>query len=322
MVGLGAPLLAQGTVTGTVVDAVSARPLIGAIVTLRVQGGPRVVRTDETGSFTFIRVPPGTHELGAQRLGYDPVRRSVDVGSDPVEITMTMARIAQLDTVRVRAAKQAIYGVVGTAAKLDPIPHATIQIIGTGIGRLKVDSTGHFFAEIRVPGVYMVRAKAEGFAATTVSVTVPPNDGVEVAMLLDPSSGQSNVLEHAFADFQDRMIRLRPNRSTLVPRKELLRYGDAPMLNAIMTSPSFVKKTLRFGTYACVFVDGRPKPGVSIQNFDAADVEMVEVYGEGGDASGTLTRAWPPNAPCGDTGLGPMSKGPDLVRYVSIWLKH
>jgi hypothetical protein len=315
-------VLGQGSIGGVVTDAVSNRPLIGAIVTLRVPAGPRVTRTDETGAFVFARVPFGTHSLAVQRLGYDPVQRTVDAGSEPATVSIAMSRIAQLDTIRVRAAKQAIYGVVGTAAKLEPIRHATVQIIGTGFSRLRVDSTGHFFAEIRTPGVYMVRANAKGYSSGTVAVTVPLNDGVEVAMLLDTTSGADHVLAHAFADFQDRMIRVRPGTSVLVSRTELTRQGNPQMLFAIKSSPSFVKKALRFTDTACLFVDGRARPGVSLESVEPEEVEVVEVYGQGGDASGTLGRAWPGNAPCGYTGNARVHPGKDVVKWVSIWLKH
>jgi hypothetical protein len=321
LLALAPPLLAQGAVSGTVTDAVSGRPLIGAIVTLRLNTGARVTRTDETGAFAFGRVAAGSYTLATQRLGYDPVTRSVEVAGEPVTVAIAMSRIAQLDTVRVRAARQAIYGVVGTSAKLEPIRHATIQIIGTGFSRLRVDSTGHFFAEIRTPGVYMVRANASGYASGTVSVTVPPNDGVEVAMLLDTTSGADHVLAHAFADFQERVIRQRPMGSAMVGRVELTRYGDGNLTTAIMRSPSFAKKALRFTSEACLFVDGRPRPGVSLQAIDPADVEIVEVYSSG-DASGTLLRAWPKGMACGDTGMPRASGNKELIRWVTVWLKH
>jgi hypothetical protein len=319
---IASPLLAQGSVGGVVRDAVSNRPLIGAIVTLRVPGGPRVTRTDEDGVFVFARVPFGTHGLGVQRLGYDPAQRTVDVGSDPVDVSIAMARIAQLDTIRVRAAKQAIYGVVGTAATLEPIRHATIQIIGTGFSRLRVDSTGHFFAEIRTPGVYLVRANASGYSSGTVSVTVPLNDGVEVAMLLDTTSGADHVLAHAFADFQERVIRLRPMGSAMVGRGELTRYDDDNLTTAIMRSPSFAKKALRFTDEACLFVDGRPRPGVSLQAIDPLDVEIVEVYTNYGDASLTLTNRWPRGMACGATGMPKASGNKELIKWVTVWLKR
>ena len=50
---------------------------------------------------------------------------------------------------------------------------------------------------IKTIGSYFLRARAKGFQAQTISVIVSPNDGVEVAMLLDTLEGK----KVASADF-------------------------------------------------------------------------------------------------------------------------
>jgi len=312
----------QATLTGVVSDAVSARPLIGAIVALRAPSGARSTRTDETGAFVFARVPRGTYSLSVQRLGYEPVLRTIEVAFENEPLLISLTRITVLDTLRVRAARQAIYGAVGTARDLKPLAHATVQVIGaSGVGKITVDSSGHFFVPIRTPGAYLIRASASAYEANTVSVTVPPNDGVEVALLLDTATATSNRLEIAFADFQERVNRRRLF-AAIIPRKELLRNGDTDMLTAIRSSPSFIAKNLRFSQTACVFVDGRARVGVSLQYLDPQAVEVVEVYSRSGEASGTLERSWPPGQPCGDTGMTRVASGSDIVVWVSFWLKH
>ena len=319
------PLRAQepAALQGTARDAATQRPLHGAIITLRPQQGPaRVTRTDETGGFAFSRVAPGPYSLGVQRLGYEPWLRQLEVTDGIAPVIVTMARMQQLDTVRVRAARQAIYGAVARARDMQPLTDAYVQVFGTSATtRVKVDSSGHFFIPIRTPGPYVVRATARHYAANTVSVTVPPNDGSEVAMLLDTASAANNRLEMAFSDFRDRMIRQRQG-STIVPRTEVLRNAGADLLTALQMSPSFVRKNLRFGETACLFVDGRPRAGVSIKAVDPASVEAVEVYSASGEASGTLARTWPRGMPCGDTGIGRTAPGTDLVRWVSVWTRQ
>jgi hypothetical protein len=141
-----------------------------------------------------------------------------------------------------------------------------------------------------------------------------------VVLLLDAATGVANRLEHAYADFRERMLRRGPN-SVFITRSELLQYGDVDMLSAIMRSPSFVKRVLRFDRSACVLVDGRPRPGLSVSNLIPDEVEAVEVYST--DPSGTLRRAWPPATPCAPTGMpGTIRPGRDVVQWVSVWLRQ
>jgi hypothetical protein len=311
----------QAAVLGIVRDTTSTRPLIGAVVTLRGDNAQRTTRTDERGEFAIYRVPFGTYTVTVQRLGYEPAQRAITVVTDLEPLAFALSRVTQLDTVRVRAARQAIYGFVGTFAH-HPIAGSAVQLYGASFAKTRTDSNGRFFLELKTPGVYLVRARASGYSASAVSVTLPPNDGVEVALVLDSASGSANRLEHAFADFNDRMIRVRPTSSALIGRKELTSQGNSEMLFAIKSSPSFARKVFRFTDTACLFVDGLPRPGESLSSVEPEDVEVVEVYTARGDASGTLMRAWPAGQPCGPTGSTWVAPGTDIVKYVSIWLKH
>ena len=104
---------AQGTVTGTVVDAATAEPLVGATVVLEpiptgvvpaTWGGPGFLRatlarvTDESGTYLFEGLSPGTYRLLARRLGYraqvveielrhaTPMRVSVGLEVNPIRL--------------------------------------------------------------------------------------------------------------------------------------------------------------------------------------------------------------------------------------------
>jgi hypothetical protein len=68
----------MAAISGIVTDAVTRRPLAGAVVTLsRIEGGdplPRMV-TDARGRFVFRSLPPATnYYLQARRFGYAPTR--------------------------------------------------------------------------------------------------------------------------------------------------------------------------------------------------------------------------------------------------------
>jgi hypothetical protein len=308
------------TVSGIVRDSVSARPLPGAVVTLEILTGARTTRTDETGAFAFSKVPVGSYKLIVRRLGFEPASQTIDANADTPPIVVAMNRVATLDTVRVHASAQGIYGVVGTARDLRPLPAAKLKIIGGS--SVPVDSTGHFFQPINAAGTVIIRAEAEGYEPQVMSLVVRPNEGVEVALLLDSATTPaSHMLAGAFADFGTRLM-VRRNSSAIIPRSELLRDSDRQLVSAMRRAPSFNRAALRFGQFACVFVDGQPRPGVSIDAFDPAEIEAVETYTRTSEASGSLAKRWPRGFPCADTGVPQVSAGADVVYWVVIWLKQ
>ena len=315
-------LAQQGiTVSGHVRDSITNQPLAGAIVSLRAGSDTRSTRTDEVGAFQFSKVDATRYTVVARRLGYEPATTIVEAGPSTEPVTILMTRVAWLDTVRVRATRQGIYGAVGRSHDLKPLPTASVDIFGIA-RQVRVDSLGHFYIPVKTPGAYMMRATAPGFDAQTMSVTVQRDEGSEVALLLDSATGPaSHMLEAAFADFHDRML-VRRRTSAVIPRSELTRDGDPQLLGAIRRSPSFLKVVMRFGESACVFIDGQPRPGVSVNALDPSDIEAVEAYAAGAEASGTLSRRWPHGFPCAPTGGPAVSPGSDVVHWVVIWTKR
>jgi hypothetical protein len=317
------PVRAQQPVVlkGKVLDSVSGRPLAGAIVGLGPNGSARTTRTDDAGEFAFSKVAPGSYSLTVKRLGYEPRTRAIDVHAGMDSVLIAILRVSTLDTIRIRATNQGIYGAVGTADSLRPLPSATVQVIGAS-GKLPVDSTGHFYIPIKAPGAYMVRAMSPGYGTQTMSVTVRRDEGVEIALLLDSATTpESNRWEGAYADMADRMI-ARRNSSAIVSASELRETGYAGLADALRRSPSFNKAVLRIGGTACVFVDGQPKPGFSLDAFDATQVEAIEAYTASSEGTGNLARRWPRGFPCAPTGENTTAGGRDAIRWIVIWLKR
>ena len=325
------PLHAQipRVLSGTVREVVTGRPLIGALVNLIANGDARTTRTDAAGSFAFRNLPDGMYQLSVRQVGYEAQTKAVRV-VDGVELNFELTRL-ELDTLRVRSRQQRIYGSVATAERLQPLINATVQILGTSTGQTKTDSAGHFSYDVQSPGAYLVRGKTEGRGVATLSVTVGKGAGVEVALLLDSfPSPNANMLEMAFADSRERMLR-RGLSSAFIPRSVLLATKRPSLLSALLASGAALNG-LRLTDFACVFVDGLPKPGFSANNVDPADVEAVEAYSITGDRSGNLSARWPRGAECGDTGY-PRASAPrsgsrgrsapsDIANFIVIWLRH
>jgi len=319
------------TVRGTVTDAATGRPVIGAIVRLGPVGAERSTRSDASGAFVIANMPVGVYPFDVRRIGYEVSRHMLDVTTYITPLAVQLTRLATLDTVQVRAAKQGLFGVVATATDLRPLPNARLRIVGLGAGYVTLDSTAHFFVPVKLLGSYVLRATAPGYMEQTISVLVAPNEGVEVAFLLDSAAnGVSHKLDMPYMEFNERIIR-RGIYSTLVPRTELLKNPKTQLVNAVRSSPSFAARAMRWDASACVYVDGYPRPGMSLNDIDVEDVEAVEVYNgvpgarRLGDRTGSLANGWPRSGNCGDTGQPrPASRGQpdDIIKWVVIWLKH
>jgi hypothetical protein len=69
----------RGVITGTVVDATTNNPLVGA--TVRVDGTALGDITNQQGVFRIGNVPAGPHEMTASILGYAQGRQAVTVAA-------------------------------------------------------------------------------------------------------------------------------------------------------------------------------------------------------------------------------------------------
>jgi hypothetical protein len=92
-----APLVmsAQAPVIGRLLDPSDA-PVSGVVLVLR-QGDREISTvTSETGQFRFDRVPPGEYELLTTVPGFDPIRRQIGVGRQPVRELIVRLKLAVL----------------------------------------------------------------------------------------------------------------------------------------------------------------------------------------------------------------------------------
>jgi outer membrane receptor for ferrienterochelin and colicins len=97
---LPAATAAQGTVTGTVVDAVTGTPLGGETVQLRgtLDTAARSAITSPRGTFRFTGLAPDRYRLTAAVLGYAPGASEADVGGSALEpLRVTLQRIYVLE---------------------------------------------------------------------------------------------------------------------------------------------------------------------------------------------------------------------------------
>jgi TonB-dependent receptor len=110
---IAAPLFAAtgtvayaGDVVGRVTDAASGRPLPNA--TVRIDALGQSVQADRAGSFHFIDVPAGTHEVTVEYVGFDRGTQSVAVsetGSAEADFALASASLNEITVVGYRLAQ-------------------------------------------------------------------------------------------------------------------------------------------------------------------------------------------------------------------------
>mgnify|MGYP000473180851 CR=1 FL=1 len=124
------------------------------------------------------------------------------------------------------------------------------------------------------------------------------------------------------ADFNQR-LRLRGTNSALLSGDELLAKGGQLTL-ALQFSNEVSANGLRFDSGVCLFIDGRPMPGFSLDAVRPERVATVEVYGASyGEGSGTLAPRWPRNVPCTETSTGVRGRAANQAsaKWVVVWTK-
>jgi hypothetical protein len=313
---------AQGTtISGRVVDE-AGRAVVNAHVELAAhRTGP--VRTDTAGAFTFIGAERGSHRLLIRQLGFQPVDTLVDTPGPALLIRLRRTSTT-LSRVMIRANRQGIYGTVARATTLAPLAQARVRIVG--VERvLLTDSLGMFAAELSRPGSYVLRFEQDGYAARSLSIEVARNEAREVLIALEATDRDDARNQILWREFDSR-TRMRGLNAALVPSTELSAAGTTQLSHALAGSKSFAVKNLKLSPDACIYVDGEPRPGSSLDAFDVDDILAVEVFGRRGDLTATLAARWPKGVRCG-TGMSFVpwrvsdAEAKLQVQAVVIWLK-
>ncbi len=281
----------------------------------------RITRTDRNGRFRFSGLTDGEWTLSAQRIGYAPYVVEIAITLDGVRHDVVLSpRANTLDSVLVSARWTGVRGVAYDARSFSPLTDARVTVLGS----VSVDSSdrdGAFAIEVPNAQTAIVRVEREGFLPVMRSVVIPDGRYIELDIPLDTA----NPAPKDNIDMKDLQLRLsnRGAYSVVVAREELVKTGARSVSAAMTESPSGNRKSILIGRDACVFVNGRARPGFPIDAVRVEDIEFIEAYPAGADFTNTLERRWPVGAECGAPGgreRGETARG--RVRWVSVWLKQ
>jgi TonB-linked SusC/RagA family outer membrane protein len=158
-----APAWAQnvGTVSGRVIDRQSQRPL--GSVQIRITGTGRGAQTDESGNYRILSVPSGAVQMVAQRIGYGPQTRSINVpanGNATVDFSLAVAATT-LDQVVVTA--------TGQSERRRENGASTSQIDSSAVNKAAISTFSDALSS-RVPGVVVQQSAGETGAGSRVRI--------------------------------------------------------------------------------------------------------------------------------------------------------
>lgn len=279
------PAGAQGvSVVGSVRDE-AGRPVREALVVIDPDSLSLRGRADAEGRYRIANVPAGSFEIRVVRIGFRPQSRTIEVGNSNVTLDFVMQGVPlPLDTVAVRVARSGLYGTVATRG-IALLPHAPRPLSGASIEiingphRTRSARDGTFSMPELAEGSHMVMVTLERYASRMVPVTIGPEGGVSVDIVLDSSYADYQQWDEA----QNQGIGFRMRRAvspaTLVTPHEL-DLGAKELREAMRFAPSLLGRGVRLWQ-ACVFVNGKYHPSIEMTDIDPRLVEAVEVYPKG-----------------------------------------
>lgn len=320
---------ARVMVRGSVRTANTDVPLGGAVVEVSRGAASYRARSDERGEFTVRDVPAGRYAVSVLRLGYLPFRDSLTIAEDMGRLKVVLTgNVQELQAIAVRANITAVYGGIGVASRqrnangereLFTAPGASVQVLGSG-RTTTTDTGGRFFIELNKPGTYIVRVSAPGLKDEMYPVVVPKNTAVDASRLLDSADAKPRTGYATLVGEMDRRLRIRGLNSAMVSGEELREMGGG-IADALVRSKGMVMRGMQIGSTACVFIDGIPRPNFSIEGIRPEEVAAIELYGPGGDTSGSIAMSWPKGAPCGPNNrrAPAFSRAIPVAQYVMVW---
>lgn len=344
---LSAQVPATGSLSGVVRDELG-RPVREALIVLDAETTPVRARSDVDGRFRIDRVPVGGHELQVVRIGFRPHRSRIVMTESGVtiEVTLETAPI-MLDTIAVRVSRTGIHGTVVTRG-ISLLPHEPRPLRGAIVEvldrryRTTTRADGRFTLGEIGEGAYSLLVRIDRYQSRIVPAYVPPDGGVELNIVLDSTIADWQRREDMELREISRRIREANNPSAFVSAAELTFPSGTTLKDALRETPSTLSRGLLLkDDVTCVYVDGEPRPGMTVGDFLAEDVHAVEVYGiDGRGGTQAPVKRWQMGTFCG-TGFrqGPLWRRPpdevprgyapdpraqldNIARVAVIWLKR
>lgn len=301
------PPAIRRSMVGIVLDSAN-RPIENANVAIRKPR--REARSGTNGQFTLQDLEPGIYEVAVRRLGYETtLARYLVADSGGVARFCLVPEARGLAPMITSVSRSGLAGIVGDST-YKALAGAEIRAVGEN-RVTETDSTGSFYLPLK-PGTYAIWVIKPGFARQTLSVTIPPDSGRQVAVWLGSPPPDKNRLASNMEDMRGRLLRATPMYSALVSSETIARFSTD--LAGVAQAES---KGGRVTDDCEAVIDGGPLT-LPLYMIDKGDVAMMEVYLPR-QARGTQTSIMS-GATRAPTSVGARSGGRCTAK-VFLWMK-
>lgn len=330
---IAAPVRAQEpTITPNVagrVISIGGYPIAG--IEVKLEGTAFTSRTDNNGAFAMLGAPSGTQELSFRGIGYLPGRAVIRVPDASLSVKVTMLPAPRmLDTVKVREHINVLSGVVVDEHD-KPVAEATIEVITGEKRKVTTGEDGWFTLTAVREGMVVFQTRKEGYYVTKTAVRMNEWRGIVVHIeTLDgklskwrqaDAAGESNNAQAAWHDATLRLS-MKSSRAVIISEEELAPFADMSLGQAIRWTKAGAPLAFDLqnaSNQICVLQDGRRMVGsTSLDGWRASELEMVELYPPGTEASGTVARYLRAAGCRTSPNPGMRTRGPF---YAVLWMK-
>lgn len=255
-----------GVIAGIVVDSANV-PIRNIAVYLYERR--EQVRTGPDGRFRFSGIEKGTYTLSARSVGFIGATERLKVPAKGAVVRLKLTQLERgLPAVITTASRGGLAGIVADTA-LRALGDATVKLMGTSYSA-KTDSAGRFHFAAK-PGSYLLRVERTGYARQLIGVTVPANEGREVAVWLTAGPTRENPVVGAnLFDFEQRHIRARQVTYQFFSRDDLSATGATDVMQAAAR-----KTAMPVDFSACAYLDGGPAVA-PLWSIAVGEVEFME----------------------------------------------
>jgi len=173
--------ITYGTIEGWVYDKGTGIPLDGARVRVQSTFNPLDTFTDEDGYFEFPAVAAGTHNIVAEKYGYN-------TGNVNITVNGAMKTIADIYLERVMTEPPGYGTVTGTVFSSlynEPVPGLTAEVVGSGISN-QTNNNGEFTLYNVPEGDHVFRLAANGVIYYEKYITVTKGGATNIGVLYLP----------------------------------------------------------------------------------------------------------------------------------------
>jgi hypothetical protein len=272
------------------------------------------------GDFRIEGIDVGRWQVSVRREGFAPLVIEIEMPAGGMRRDFTLIESAgTLDSAILASGWAGVRGSVNDSRGNAALAGASLRLMGTET-TASSDSTGRFALPLTAGRDFILRVGRTGYATRLVTGRVPTNGYSVVEVPLDTSDADGRDY-WIWRDLERRLKYATP-RAARMTRAEIEETRASSLGSAIEGGRSVAGRGLVITNSSCLFVDGLPRPGATVDAIRASDVEFLEAYPEGTDLTRTLASRWPANAVCGAGNLS--SQKPDWRReahYVVVWLR-